>query len=206
MRPILIYTVDTTQSPYPTGLEIVPWKPCFPAQLLQLWTVTLHAIQMRKSSHKAAFQSHTNVVSVHIPEPESDHRMPSEDAVNNAPSSGKVPKKKRGGTGKVTIPTELSHPAIPVSEGSVRRFSQHNKIDGFFPVHLEKEPTKKRKIGVVQINENTGKTVPISLDLLQSWGIDYGVAPRELTLDKLLQTPSATKSLVYDADQDNDTN
>jgi hypothetical protein len=39
MRPILIDTVGATQSPSPTGLEIVPWKPCFPAQLLQLWPV-----------------------------------------------------------------------------------------------------------------------------------------------------------------------
>jgi hypothetical protein len=58
----------------------------------------------------------------------------------------------------------------------------------------------------VQIDENTGKIGPISLTLLQSWGIDCGVAPGELSLDKLLQTPSATTPIVDDADQDTDIN
>jgi hypothetical protein len=115
-------------------------------------------------------------------------------------------RKKRERSGKISLPAGVSHPAIPVGERSVRRCSRINKTAGFCPVRLEKEPTKKRKIGVVQINESTGKTGPISLALLQSWGIDCGVAPGELTLDKLLQTPSAAPPLVDDDDPDNDNN
>jgi hypothetical protein len=82
------------------------------------------------------------------------------------------------------------------------RSARLNKQEGFCVVRLDREPAKKRKISIIQIDENTDKTHPVSLDLLTSWGIDCRVAPSELTIDRLLQTSCSTDPRV-DNDEDN---
>jgi hypothetical protein len=67
-----------------------------------------------------------------------------------------------------------------------------SNLDGFHPtVKLDANPTKKRKIAVIQIDEATGQEGPVQLSVLQGWGINCGVAPSELTDDALMQVPSA---------------
>jgi hypothetical protein len=98
---------------------------------------------LRKNSSRAASQPNTSSVSVHVPKPQDDQRVPSDDAANTVLRSAVVPKKKRGWAGKIAMPTGVSHPPIPIGEGSFRRCSRLNKSDGFCPVRLEKKPRKK---------------------------------------------------------------
>jgi hypothetical protein len=92
------------------------------------------------------------------------------------------------------------NPAIPIAATSVRRSARLNKHDGFCAVRLDQEPAKKCKINIIQIDEHTGKTEPVSLELLTSWGIDCGLDPSELTIDMLLQMPSPLVPMVDDED------
>jgi hypothetical protein len=46
LKPILIDPEVNT----PTGLELVPWKPCVPAALLQYWPVVVEDLQRRASA------------------------------------------------------------------------------------------------------------------------------------------------------------
>jgi len=86
------------------------------------------------------------------------------------------------------LPIVACDTSIPLVEGSVRRSTRLNKTDGFCPVRLNREPTKKRKICVVQIDEKTGQARPLSIPILQGWGIDCGVAPSELSDEALMQS------------------
>lgn len=43
----------------------------------------------------------------------------------------------------------------------------------------------------MQINKETGEAGPVSIAVLQAWGIDCGVPPSELSEDALLQAPIA---------------
>jgi hypothetical protein len=87
-------------------------------------------------------------------------------------------------------------------ESSVRRSSRVNKANGGFhtpTVRLDEEPSKKRnKIGAVLNDEATGMAGPIPIDILQSWGIECGIAPEELSQEVLMQAPSA--NLVINED------
>jgi len=86
-------------------------------------------------------------------------------------------------------------------DGNVRRSSRLNKNDGLCAVRLEREPAKKRKINIVQINEKTSSTGPVLLSVLQGWGIDCGIAPEELSNEKLMQAP--TNQIQFE-DEDTD--
>jgi hypothetical protein len=97
----------------------------------------------------------------------------------------------------------VSNAAIPLVQSSVRRSARNNKADGFCAVMLDKEPSKKRKISVITIDDSTGEAGPVSISLLQSWGIDCGVAPEELSNEALMQTPSAETAIPDDDDQNN---
>lgn len=55
---------------------------------------------------------------------------------------------------------------------------------------IEKEPSKKCKGWLVQIDEATGQKGPISIEVLQDWGISCGVDPSDLTTDALMRAPS----------------
>jgi hypothetical protein len=110
-----------------------------------------------------------------------------------------IVQKKRAAI-RASLPTRASNPTVPITATSVRRSARLNKQDGFCAVRLDREPAKKRKISIIQIDENTGKTEPVSLELLTSWGIDCGLTPSELTTDRLLQTPAQTTPSVDDED------
>ena len=75
-----------------------------------------------------------------------------------------------------------------------------NKAEGFCAIRLEREPAKKRKISIVQIDEKTGEAGPVPLAILQGWGINCGLAPSELTNEVPMQEPSASHIEVEDAD------
>lgn len=80
-------------------------------------------------------------------------------------------------------------------ESSVRRSARLNDSkDGVHQVRLEGEPSKKRKTSaVVLIDEATGQARSIPMEILQSWGIDCGLAPEELSEDALMQAPDLNK-------------
>jgi hypothetical protein len=85
-------------------------------------------------------------------------------------------------------------------ESSVRRSTKLNSLkDGFHfrTVRLDGEPSKKRKKpAVVLIDEATRQAGPIPLEILQSWGIDCGIAPVELSEDALLQVPASSSTVI----------
>jgi hypothetical protein len=110
-----------------------------------------------------------------------------------------IQKKKR--STRTMLPTRVSNPSIPITASNVRCSARLNKQEGFCAVRLDREPAKKRKISIIQIDENTDKTEPVSLDIVTSWGIDCGVAPSELSTDRLLQTPSPLVPRVDDDEE-----
>jgi len=77
-----------------------------------------------------------------------------------------------------------------------------NKNDGFRAVRLDREPAKKRKISIIQINEETGETGPVPLSVLQSWGINCGITPSELSNEVLLHEPTAQSVTDDDAEEE----
>lgn len=89
----------------------------------------------------------------------------------------------------ISLPTIVADPLSPLVERSVRRTTRLNKADGFYPVKLSKELTKKHKICVLAIDEKTGKTGPVPLPVLQGWGINCRVTLGELSDEALMQTP-----------------
>jgi len=98
------------------------------------------------------------------------------------------------------LPSTIANPTTHLSENSVRRSARLNKAEGFCAIRLEREPAKKRKISIVQIDEKTGEARPVPLAILQGWGINCGLAPSELTNEVLMQEPSASHIEVEDAD------
>jgi hypothetical protein len=107
---------------------------------------------------------------------------------------------KKKATTRTLLPTAVSNPAIPITATSVRHSARLNKQDGFCAVRLDREPAKKRKISIIQSDEHMGKTEPVSLELLTSWGIDCGLTTSELTTDRLLQMPAPINPSVDDED------
>jgi len=77
-----------------------------------------------------------------------------------------------------------------------------NKNDGFCAVRLDRELAKKRKISIIQINEETGETGPVPLSVLQRWGINCGITPSELSNEVLLQEPTAQAVTDDDAEEE----
>jgi hypothetical protein len=216
LKPILIEPAVNA----PSGLELVPWKPCIPAALLQYWLVVVEDLQRRASPSRASpaptaapiltgpsgiNSGPSSVVVDSLPE---DHvnllTVPSINRPGPSTASAVVVEtpivqKKRAAI-RASLPTRASNPTVPITATSVRRSARLNKQDGFCAVRLDREPAKKRKISIIQIDENTGKTEPVSLELLTSWGIDCGLTPSELTTDRLLQTPAQTTPSVDDED------
>jgi hypothetical protein len=169
-----------------SGLEIVPWQPCYPALLLDLLPDILNAAKRRRI-----------ITAPRSPEAAAGTRqITSEVSIQT----------KRTGSSRarsLALATSVSNAAIPLVQSSVRRSARNNKADGFCAVMLDKEPSKKRKISVITIDGSTGEAGPVPISLLQSWGIDCGVAPEELSNEALMQTPSAETAIPDDDDQNN---
>jgi hypothetical protein len=199
IRPILI---DSNAVPTPMalpnagnptiGFEIVPWKPVLHVMALQLWP---HIVEARKRT----VPKETTSVNVLILDEGDQGPLPSGPSAfefqtrENQPS----PQSTRGKKKKQShVPRVLSLPSVvsassstPLTERSVRRSTRLNSNDGFRQFRLDRDPSKKRKICAVQIDEATGQAGAIPISVLQGWGIDCGVAPCELTDEALMQTP-----------------
>jgi len=205
LKPILIETPKTSgkhaeENPI-TGLELVPWKPCYPALLLQLWPEIVQASWCRTSSiaHQGCILQVTEQGSSG---PEGAESHTAEQQPSPPPPGGKkkLPRRPRK---FVSLPSTLSSTSSPLLESSVRRSSRLNKNDGFCAVRLEREPAKKRKINIVRIDDHTGEAGPVPLAVLQSWGIDCGITPLELFDDTLMQTPPPHESINEDINNEN---
>jgi hypothetical protein len=86
-----------------------------------------------------------------------------------------------------------SDPRTPLNQRDVRRNTRLSATKkGFRPVRIEKEPSKRTKNWVVQIDEETREVGPLSVETLQVCGLKCSVDPGDLTEDALLQAPSAT--------------
>ena len=84
----------------------------------------------------------------------------------------------------------ISDPRTPLTQTFVRRSTRlSSDKEGFRPVRIDKEPSKRSKNWVVEVDEVTGEIKPISTSILRGWGIQCGVDPSGLTDDALLQAP-----------------
>ena len=194
IRPILIDSPKLTQSETPvkpTCFELVPWQPCIPALLLQLWPSVVTAWKDKQLA-TACQEELAEGPSASGPSQFEFHCSPAQisQEAQPGPATTRNKKKKTVRTGNVSLPGTIANPASPLAETSVRRSSRLNNPDGFRAIRLEREPAKKRMISIVQIDAETGKAGPVPLSVLRGWGIDCGVAPGELSIDKLLQEPS----------------
>lgn len=85
-----------------------------------------------------------------------------------------------------------SDPRTPLVQKSVRRSTRLSiGNEGYRSVRITGNPSKKPKNWIIQIDETTGEAGPVSIDVLQGWGINCGVDPVDLTEDALLQAPDA---------------
>jgi hypothetical protein len=84
----------------------------------------------------------------------------------------------------------ISDPRTPLTQTFVHRSTHLSSgKEGFCPVRIDKEPSKRSKNWVVEVVEVTGEIKPISTSILRGWGIQCGVDPSGLTDDALLQAP-----------------
>jgi hypothetical protein len=85
-----------------------------------------------------------------------------------------------------------SDPRTPLVQKSVRRSTRLIiGNEGYRSIMITGNPSKKHKNWIIQIDETTGEAGPVSIDVLQGWGINCGVDPGDLTEDALLQAPDA---------------
>lgn len=96
----------------------------------------------------------------------------------------------------MALPVTIGNITTPLVDSTVRRSIRRSNITGGFKeVRPDKEPSKKRKGNIIQIDGNTGSSAPIPVDILQGWGIDCGVPPAELSLEALMQAPLPNQSV-----------
>lgn len=171
-----------------TGMEIVPWKPVLDVIALQLWPAIVQSRRQAKSSPSVAPSGPVILLG---PPPQFEFQS---EQIRPSPSVTWGEKSKTVNEKKtLALPTTISESSAstPLVQSSVRRSSRRTaKLDGFCPVRLSANPSKKRKIAVVQIDEATGEVGPVDISVLQGWGVNCGVAPSELTEDALLQAPT----------------
>lgn len=87
----------------------------------------------------------------------------------------------------MALPISVGNIATPLVDSAVRHSTRKSSVnDGFHEVRIEKEPSKKRKGSVILIDEKTGSTGPVPVDILQGWGIDCGIPPKELSREALM--------------------
>jgi hypothetical protein len=195
IRPICIDR-EIIQAPDVTGWEIIPWRPIPHAIALQLWPDILEA-RRRAAQHIPSAEE--NVIQL----TDAEHGPISSDPMNfefqvesNRPSPPTASgRRNRRPTQKRTLAlpwtSSSSNPSSPLVQDSLRRSSRISASkEGYWNVRVDKEPSKKRKISAVLIDEATGQAGPIPLAILQGWGVKCGVAPGELTDDVLLQAPA----------------
>jgi hypothetical protein len=103
----------------------------------------------------------------------------------------------------MSLPNVISNSdaRTPLAQKSVHRSSRLSiGNEGYCPVMIEKEPSKKCKNWLVHIDEETGEASSVSISILQGWGINCGVEPSDLIEDALMQAPPLEVSDVNDAE------
>jgi hypothetical protein len=212
--------------PAVTGLEIVPWQPpCPHAIALEYWPIIVEARRRAVHTTTQQLQVNQNVENESAIQSEDVNQSGSltlnlvatdgnqgpsffspatfefqSNQIQHSPTSIRGRKKKTvRASNVVSLPLRIADPASPLVETSVRRCTRLKRTDGFCEVRLSKEPNKKQKICVIEIDEKTGKTGPVSLPVLQSWGLNCGVAPGELSEDALMQAPTPAEPSANDA-------
>lgn len=206
MRPILIDRaivqdhIVVPEAPYTSsGLEIVPWHPVNHAIALQLWPVVVSILRTVAKGKQIA------------PEPAPVIIITQDGVVTSPPTSGptifefqseeiqpslvaavgQIPNIVREKRKNMCLPDVVSSSdaRTPLAQKSVRRSKRCVNKEGFCYVRLEKEPSKRTKNWLVEIDPITGKPGPVSLSVLQDWGVKCGVDPSDLTDDALMQAP-----------------
>ena len=152
-----------------SGLELVSWQPCFPALLLQMWPEILEASCCRKIPGRFEPSQVTSPLREQGP---SDCGLENFEfqTSQNQPSPIIAIERQLETTrpiNTVRLLDRISSVMSPLTERNVLRSSRLNKHDGFCAVRLDKEPTKKCKIGVVKIDGRTIEARPVRLAVLQ---------------------------------------
>lgn len=182
-----------------TSLEIVPWTPVLDVMALQLWPYVLESHCRLRAQKKAA-----PVIILGGPQEMEINESPNVSGPGNFEFQSQQmqpslvtetgQKRGRGRPRKVlSLPTPPGNSVTPLVETSVRRSTRFSsRKGGFHKVRIEEEPSKKRnKIGAVLIDDATGEAGPIPIEILQSWGIECGIAPGELSQEAVMQAPNA---------------
>jgi hypothetical protein len=81
--------------------------------------------------------------------------------IQPSPTSIRGQKKTVIASNVVSLPLRIVDLASPLVETSVRRCTRLKRTYGFCEIRLSKEPNKKQKIYVIEIDEKTGKTGPV---------------------------------------------
>lgn len=199
LQPILSAPTET-QNAALTGLEIVLWKPIPHVLALQLWSAILESRKAAEAQAKT-----TSVILLDdIPRPQQqspDDSGPSdfEFQATQIEPSPVTQRKRRNCTITMALPVSIGNISTPLVESAVRRSTRLNSAtDGFHEVRIDKEPSKKRRGSIIMIDEKTGTSGPLPIDILQGWGINCGVPPEELSLEALMQAPSSNPSTNED--------
>lgn len=220
MQPICIdRALVQEQLPKPTGLEIVPWRPVPDAIALQILPEVIAArrksvelppppvliisengivhSEINDAAVSATAPVQSNVLEgmmsgpVSSPEVQTEQIQPSP-GIETGPKTATHRQKRKNMSLPVTVSN--SDARTPLVQSSVRRSSRLSASnEGYCPVVTDKEPSKKCKNWLLQIDEETGQTGPISIGVLQGWGINCGVDPMDLTNDALMQAPSSSQ-------------
>lgn len=212
MQPILIdrnvMEEQNTESqiPAPTGLEIVPWRPVLDVIALQLLPQVVEARQkialsappptliLGEDGVISGTQSKDGITNITQPGPrnfefQTQQIRPSPPRTRGQNAIGASKKRKNMSLPNVVSNSDAHTPLVQKSVRRSSRFSASN--NGYCPVvRIEREPSKKHKNLLVQIDEATGKAGPVSIEVLQGWGVKCGVDPSDLTDDALMQAPS----------------
>jgi hypothetical protein len=68
----------------------------------------------------------------------------------------------------MALPKVIGNVTTPFVDSAVRRSTRLSSAsEGFHEVRMEQEPSKKRKGSVILINDKTGSSGPIPIDILQ---------------------------------------
>jgi hypothetical protein len=170
--------------PAPSGKEIVPWKPTGAALALQLFAVSMEQQSTDDQDQQGSHQSSATTFS-HGFEFEVQTSRPN--PITRVYKRRPKPKKAT-----LSLPTtaSVSNPTMPVVDMVNRRSQRLSAKKAGFSYRLDKNPSKKRKITALQISSINGEEGPVAIATLQSWGVQCGVDPGDLTEEALLQAPA----------------
>lgn len=175
IRPILVdreVRAPAPQAQAVTGREIVPWRPIPHVIALQLWP---DIVEARRRAVRQKLATEVNVIQLSDAEQgpmlsglvafefQTESNRPSPPSARG--QKNRRPSQKR----TIALPstTSSSNPSSPMVQDSLRRsFRISANKEGYWNVRVDKEPSKKRKISAVMIDEATGQASPIPLAVL----------------------------------------